>query len=163
AQRREHAVHAVRRLTHVLEQEHAAVHGWRERCTRERREHREVAADERRRDATTRADRGLVPRERNVSLDRARPALDARPGGAIARRCPPGFRPRTYAKRGSEITRASSERCYMRSSVLDSILDWLRHHEGPLAYVVVGLASLIEYVFPPFPGDAIAIFAISLV
>lgn len=51
----------------------------------------------------------------------------------------------------------------MRSSVLDSLLDWLRHHEGPLAYLVIGLASLIEYVFPPFPGDAIALFAISLV
>jgi membrane-associated protein len=47
--------------------------------------------------------------------------------------------------------------------VLDSILDWLRHHEGPLAYAVIGLASLIEYVFPPFPGDSIAIFAIYLV
>jgi membrane protein DedA with SNARE-associated domain len=51
----------------------------------------------------------------------------------------------------------------VRSSVLDSILDWLRHHEGPLSYLVVGLAALIEYVFPPFPGDAIAIFAIYLV
>lgn len=47
--------------------------------------------------------------------------------------------------------------------MLDSILDWLRHHEGPLAYLVVGLASLTEYVFPPFPGDAIAIFSIYLV
>jgi len=47
--------------------------------------------------------------------------------------------------------------------VLDSLLDWLRHHEGPLAYLVIGLSSLIEYVFPPFPGDTISIFAIYLV
>jgi len=47
--------------------------------------------------------------------------------------------------------------------VLDSILDWLRHHEGPLAYLVIGLSSLVEYVFPPFPGDTISLFAIYLV
>lgn len=43
-----------------------------------------------------------------------------------------------------------------------SVLDWLRGHEGPLAYVVIGLAALIEYVFPPFPGDVIAIASICL-
>ncbi len=46
--------------------------------------------------------------------------------------------------------------------MLDSILGWLREHDGPWSYVVLGLASLIEYVFPPFPGDAIAIVGICL-
>lgn len=46
--------------------------------------------------------------------------------------------------------------------MLDSTLDWLRTHEGPLAYVLLGLAALIEYVFPPFPGDVVAIFGICL-
>jgi membrane-associated protein len=35
-------------------------------------------------------------------------------------------------------------------------------HEGPSAYLVLGLASLIEYVFPPFPGDTIAVFGVCL-
>ena len=46
--------------------------------------------------------------------------------------------------------------------MLTSILDWLRTHEGPPAYLVLGLAGLIEYVFPPFPGDAIAVFGVCL-
>ena len=41
-------------------------------------------------------------------------------------------------------------------------LDWLRTHEGPPAYLALGLASLIEYVFPPFPGDTIAVFGACL-
>lgn len=44
----------------------------------------------------------------------------------------------------------------------EQVFDWLRVHEGPLAYVVLGLAGLIEYVFPPFPGDAIAVFGVCL-
>ncbi len=47
--------------------------------------------------------------------------------------------------------------------MVDSLLDWLRHHEGPLAYVLLGAASLIEYVFPPFPGDTVALFGVYLV
>src|SRR5688572_11060620 len=39
---------------------------------------------------------------------------------------------------------------------------WLEQGEGPLAYVVLGLASLIEYVFPPFPGDTVALFGVFL-
>lgn len=46
--------------------------------------------------------------------------------------------------------------------MLQQLFDWLRTHESPLAYVVLGLAALIEYVFPPFPGDAIAVFGICL-
>jgi membrane-associated protein len=46
--------------------------------------------------------------------------------------------------------------------MLASLLEWLRTHEGPAAYGVLGLASLIEYVFPPFPGDTIAVFGVCL-
>jgi membrane protein DedA with SNARE-associated domain len=46
--------------------------------------------------------------------------------------------------------------------MLDALLDWLRHHESPLSYVVLGLAALIEYVFPPFPGDTVALFGVFL-
>lgn len=46
--------------------------------------------------------------------------------------------------------------------MIDEIRSWLTHNEGPWAYVVLGLASLVEYVFPPFPGDAVALFGIFL-
>lgn len=42
------------------------------------------------------------------------------------------------------------------------IMRWLERSEGPLAYVVLGLASLIEYVVPPFPGDSVALFGVFL-
>ena len=42
--------------------------------------------------------------------------------------------------------------------MMDELLAWLQRSEGPLGYVVVGLASLVEYVFPPFPGDTVAVF-----
>ncbi len=42
------------------------------------------------------------------------------------------------------------------------MLTWLSANEGPLAYLVLGLATLIEYVFPPFPGDTIALFGVFL-
>jgi membrane protein DedA with SNARE-associated domain len=44
----------------------------------------------------------------------------------------------------------------------DSILAWLQANEGPLAYLVIGLAALIEYVFPPFPGDTVTLFGVFL-
>ncbi len=40
----------------------------------------------------------------------------------------------------------------------DPIFEWLEAHEGPLAYLVLALAALLEYVFPPLPGDVIALF-----
>ena len=46
--------------------------------------------------------------------------------------------------------------------MLDDVRGWLETNQGPWAYVVLGLASLIEYVFPPFPGDAVALFGIFL-
>ncbi|UJR78960.1 DedA family protein [Sandaracinus amylolyticus] len=39
---------------------------------------------------------------------------------------------------------------------------WLERSEGPLGYVVLALASLVEYVVPPFPGDTVALFGVFL-
>lgn len=44
----------------------------------------------------------------------------------------------------------------------EDLLAWLSTHEGPWAYLVLGLACLVEYVFPPFPGDTVALFGIFL-
>jgi membrane protein DedA with SNARE-associated domain len=46
--------------------------------------------------------------------------------------------------------------------MLESTLTWLSANDGPIAYLVLGLASLIEYVFPPFPGDTVALFGVFL-
>jgi membrane-associated protein len=42
------------------------------------------------------------------------------------------------------------------------LMAWLSTHEGPWAYGLIALACLIEYVFPPFPGDTVALFGIFL-
>lgn len=46
--------------------------------------------------------------------------------------------------------------------MMDDLLAWLQRTEGPLAYAVLGLAALIEYVFPPFPGDTVTLTGIFL-
>lgn len=48
------------------------------------------------------------------------------------------------------------------SSTLHHILTWLGHHEGPLAYIALGAAAMVEYIFPPFPGDTITVFGVFL-
>ncbi|MEW6435026.1 MAG: DedA family protein [Myxococcota bacterium] len=40
--------------------------------------------------------------------------------------------------------------------MLEYVDTWLRA-VGPLGYLVLGLAALIEYLFPPFPGDTVAL------
>ncbi len=42
--------------------------------------------------------------------------------------------------------------------MVDEILRWLAEQEGPLAYLVLAAASALEYVFPPLPGDTVALF-----
>jgi len=37
------------------------------------------------------------------------------------------------------------------------VLDRWSASAGPVAYVVLGLSALIEYVFPPFPGDTVVL------
>lgn len=45
---------------------------------------------------------------------------------------------------------------------MEELLGWLQRSEGPLAYALLGCASLVEYIFPPFPGDTVALFGIFL-
>jgi len=45
---------------------------------------------------------------------------------------------------------------------MDELLKVLEETRGPLGYLVLGLASLLEYVFPPFPGDTVALFGVFL-
>ena len=42
--------------------------------------------------------------------------------------------------------------------MLEDLLTWLEQSEGPLAYLVLGLAGALEYVVPPFPGDTVTLF-----
>lgn len=46
--------------------------------------------------------------------------------------------------------------------MVEALMAWLEANEGPWAYAAIGLACLIEYVFPPFPGDTIALFGVFL-
>jgi membrane-associated protein len=47
--------------------------------------------------------------------------------------------------------------------LIESILDFVAQHVHGLGPVVVFSSSLIEYVFPPFPGDIITLFGTYLV
>ncbi len=42
------------------------------------------------------------------------------------------------------------------------LLAWLAANEGPWAYLVLVFAALVEYIFPPFPGDSLALFGVVL-
>ena len=46
--------------------------------------------------------------------------------------------------------------------MVDQILQWLASGATFWAYLVLLLAALLEYVFPPFPGDAITLFGVFL-
>jgi membrane protein DedA with SNARE-associated domain len=46
---------------------------------------------------------------------------------------------------------------------IQPLLDLVAHHHEGWGPVVMFLSSLIEYVFPPFPGDAITLFGTYLV
>jgi membrane protein DedA with SNARE-associated domain len=43
-----------------------------------------------------------------------------------------------------------------------SLSAWLAAHEGPVAYLVLALSAMLEYLVPPLPGDSIALFGVSL-
>lgn len=45
---------------------------------------------------------------------------------------------------------------------MSELFDWLQRSEGPLAYIVLGLASAVEYLVPPVPGDSIALFGVAM-
>ena len=46
---------------------------------------------------------------------------------------------------------------------MGELLDSLGHSEGLVAYVALGLCAMLEYVFPPFPGDTVTLFGAFLV
>lgn len=46
--------------------------------------------------------------------------------------------------------------------MLEDLLEILRRDQGLLAYLLVLLAALSEYIVPPFPGDTITLFAVFL-
>lgn len=46
--------------------------------------------------------------------------------------------------------------------MMDDLLAWLQRLEGPQSYGILALASLLEYVFPPFPGDTVALAGVFL-
>jgi len=53
-------------------------------------------------------------------------------------------------------------RATMRLTLVDELRQWMEGLEGPLGYLVLSLSSWIEYVAPPFPGDAVALFGVFL-
>jgi membrane protein DedA with SNARE-associated domain len=46
--------------------------------------------------------------------------------------------------------------------MMEELLPWLQQTEGPLPYAVLALASCVEYVAPPLPGDGVALFGVAL-
>ncbi len=46
--------------------------------------------------------------------------------------------------------------------MMEDLLAWLQQTRGPLGYLVLALASMAEYVFPPLPGDSITLGGIVL-
>ncbi|RMF95749.1 MAG: DedA family protein [Candidatus Schekmanbacteria bacterium] len=48
-------------------------------------------------------------------------------------------------------------------SLIDLILDFIIRNENVLGYIVLFVSSLIEYIFPPFPGDTVTLFGAFLI
>lgn len=46
--------------------------------------------------------------------------------------------------------------------MLDSLIELMQSQGEAAGYAILGAASLIEYVFPPFPGDSVALFGVFL-
>jgi membrane protein DedA with SNARE-associated domain len=43
------------------------------------------------------------------------------------------------------------------------LIDFVGQQNNPLGWAILGLSALIEYVFPPFPGDTITLFGAFLI
>jgi membrane protein DedA with SNARE-associated domain len=48
-------------------------------------------------------------------------------------------------------------------SITTALTGFLEHNNNPLGLLLLGLSALIEYVFPPFPGDTVVLFGAFLV
>ncbi len=46
--------------------------------------------------------------------------------------------------------------------MMEEVLAWLQHSEGPLGYAALAAACCVEYLVPPLPGDTVALFGIVL-
>jgi membrane protein DedA with SNARE-associated domain len=51
----------------------------------------------------------------------------------------------------------------MVESITQAITGFLQHNNNPLGLAILGISALIEYVFPPFPGDTVTLFGAFLV
>jgi membrane protein DedA with SNARE-associated domain len=51
----------------------------------------------------------------------------------------------------------------MLDRIARAITRFLRHNNNPLGLTLLGLSALVEYVFPPFPGDTVTLFGAFLV
>ncbi len=60
-------------------------------------------------------------------------------------------------------TTATLDPLGMFQTILKNIIRFLSHNNNPWGFFLLGLSALIEYVFPPFPGDLITLFGAFLV
>lgn len=51
----------------------------------------------------------------------------------------------------------------MFESIAQSITGFLQLNNNPLGLAILGLSALVEYIFPPFPGDSVTLFGAFLV
>jgi membrane protein DedA with SNARE-associated domain len=47
--------------------------------------------------------------------------------------------------------------------ISQAITGFLQHNNNPLGLLLLGVSALLEYVFPPFPGDTVTLFGAFLV
>ena len=45
----------------------------------------------------------------------------------------------------------------------DVIIDFIAREDSPLGLLLIALSAMVEYIFPPFPGDTITLFAAVLI
>ncbi|MFH1130723.1 MAG: DedA family protein [Pseudomonadota bacterium] len=51
----------------------------------------------------------------------------------------------------------------MVGNILQGITGFLQHNNNPLGLLLLGVSAMVEYVFPPFPGDTVTLFGAFLV
>ncbi|MCC6747375.1 MAG: DedA family protein [Deltaproteobacteria bacterium] len=51
----------------------------------------------------------------------------------------------------------------MLNDIAEAITGFVSHNNNPLGLLLLGLSALVEYVFPPFPGDTVTLFGAFLV
>ncbi len=51
----------------------------------------------------------------------------------------------------------------MFESIEVAITGFLQHNNNPVGFVLLGLSAMVEYLFPPFPGDTVTLFGAFLI